>query len=66
MDECDIAARHERFFLDRAIDKARGGAARPGCTECIDCGETIPSARRQASPGCCRCVACQEDFERAL
>ena len=35
----------------------RGGES---LTECADCGEPIPEARRQAVPGVRRCVACQE------
>lgn len=27
---------------------------------CIDCGESIPEARRLAAPGCKRCIDCQE------
>jgi phage/conjugal plasmid C-4 type zinc finger TraR family protein len=29
-------------------------------SECEDCGEAIPEARRRAVPGVTRCVACQE------
>lgn len=32
----------------------------PGLTDCEDCGEPIPEARRKAVPGVRRCVACQE------
>jgi len=39
--------------------RARLGAG-PSLTECVDCGETIPEARRRALPGVTRCVACQE------
>nr|WP_319491818.1 TraR/DksA C4-type zinc finger protein [uncultured Desulfobacter sp.] len=65
MDECDIAAGHEQFFRNMAIEKARCGDDQPICTECIDCGEPIPLARRKAMPGCCRCIPCQEAFERS-
>jgi len=30
---------------------------------CIECGDEIPEARRQAQPGCRRCVPCQEQHE---
>jgi phage/conjugal plasmid C-4 type zinc finger TraR family protein len=30
-----------------------------GLTECEDCGDTIPKARRLALPGARTCVACQ-------
>jgi phage/conjugal plasmid C-4 type zinc finger TraR family protein len=28
--------------------------------ECVECGETIPDARRKAVPGVRRCLACQQ------
>ncbi|WP_420142813.1 DksA/TraR family C4-type zinc finger protein [Sphingomonas sp.] len=31
----------------------------PGLTECEECGEQIPEARRQALPGARTCVSCQ-------
>lgn len=47
-----------------AVEHARqalaGGTAR---ADCLDCGEPIPEARRQAVPGVSRCVACQEAHE---
>ncbi|MGR8921284.1 MAG: DksA/TraR family C4-type zinc finger protein [Gammaproteobacteria bacterium] len=33
-------------------------------SECEDCGEPIPEARRAAVPGVRRCVACQEQADR--
>ena len=51
--------------IDASVDDAvRAARARlkPGQSrsECIDCGEPIPEARRQAMPGVTRCVSCQE------
>lgn len=64
MDDCDLGSRHEDYFRRRAIDEARGkkdfGASR---SQCIDCEEPIPAARRKAVPGCRRCVDCQAQFE---
>ncbi|MGE0485230.1 MAG: DksA/TraR family C4-type zinc finger protein [Gammaproteobacteria bacterium] len=44
-----------------AVEHARqalaGGVSR---SECEDCGEPIPEARRAALPGVRRCVPCQE------
>ncbi len=31
----------------------------PGAEECVECGELIPEARREAVPGVSTCVACQ-------
>ncbi|HWF77324.1 MAG TPA: DksA/TraR family C4-type zinc finger protein [Caulobacteraceae bacterium] len=35
-----------------------------GTLECVDCGEAIPAARRQALPGVTTCTACQSDRDR--
>jgi len=32
---------------------------------CLECGEEIPAARREALPGCAHCVSCQNDLELA-
>lgn len=31
---------------------------------CIECGDSIPSARREAMPGVTRCILCQENQDR--
>ena len=33
-------------------------------TECEECGEAIPEARRQALPGVRLCVACQQERDK--
>jgi phage/conjugal plasmid C-4 type zinc finger TraR family protein len=33
----------------------------PGSVTCLDCGNTIPEARRKALPGVVRCVECQSN-----
>ena len=40
----------------RARAQLAGG---PSALQCVECGEDIPPARRQAVPGVRRCVACQ-------
>jgi len=35
-----------------------------GLSECEDCGEDIPEARRRALPGARTCVACQSERDR--
>ena len=35
-----------------------------GETHCVECGEEIPEARRQAMPGATTCVACQTGRDR--
>jgi len=64
MDDIDRAQVRSDLFLDQALKKARGPRNNgPGADFCIDCGELIPKARRQAVPGCIRCIDCQEEYE---
>jgi phage/conjugal plasmid C-4 type zinc finger TraR family protein len=35
-------------------------------TDCEDCGEPIPEARRKALPGVRLCIACQEEQDKNL
>ena len=32
-------------------------------TNCMECGNIIPEARRKAIPGVCLCVVCQSELE---
>ncbi len=43
--------------IKRARSRLRRG---PGLSHCEECGEEIPSARREAVPGVRTCVPCQE------
>lgn len=65
MDEGDmgntIADRHLKHAL--ADQKARVHSSRESRMDCMDCGITIPEARRKAVQGCQRCVGCQIAFE---
>lgn len=36
----------------------------PGRSECAECGEPIPEARRTALPGVQLCVPCQEELDK--
>lgn len=49
-----------------AVKRARAelGDGR-GRTDCEDCGEPIPAARREAVAGVRRCVECQEAHDEA-
>lgn len=65
MDEVDQAQGYNEDFQAFALElqqRNREQASYTG-TDCVDCGDEIPEARRQARPGCCRCVSCQADFE---
>lgn len=70
MDLAEKAAEGEQRFTDRSLaarEAAWRAARNPGgasLTHCLDCGDEIPAARRQAIPACERCAECQQDHER--
>lgn len=70
MDEIDRASEREAFFNRQAIDEIRAmvdaGTLADGSEFCEECGEEIPTARRDAVPGCTLCVVCQGMMERGL
>ena len=60
------AARTEELLADALAARQRLAVRGKGletATECEDCGDDIPEARRQAAPGTQRCVHCQGAFE---
>ena len=38
----------------------------PGTEECVECGDVIPAARRNAVPGVTTCVSCQSGRDSRL
>ena len=46
--------------------RLRNRAGGESLTECADCGEPIPEARRRAQAGVRLCVACQSEKDHAL
>lgn len=56
----------EGLLADALAKRARDRMSAPAesATECEECGELIPEARRQAVPGCTRCIECQETYDR--
>ena len=46
--------------------RARRGPEGESLTECADCGEPIPEARRKALPGVKLCIDCQEERDSAF
>ena len=47
--------------IEDAVERARSHLPRgESLSECEECGELIPQARREAVPGVRLCVACQE------
>lgn len=63
---------HEGAVLDQihdtiseGVDHARARLpSGAGTLECIECGEEIPTRRREALPGVTTCVACQTVRDR--
>ncbi len=54
---------NEQLQADALEAWRRRQSTGPGRTDCEDCGEAIPEARRKARPGCTRCIACQRKLE---
>lgn len=52
----------EEALARMRLRNRRGGESR---RDCVDCGEPIPEARRQAQPGVTLCIACQTEADRA-
>lgn len=55
---------------DTVSDAVKSARARlplgKGASSCVDCGEEIPKARREALPGSRTCIACQSTRDAAL
>jgi phage/conjugal plasmid C-4 type zinc finger TraR family protein len=68
-DDIDRACeREEELRSDALRDQARRAGllnktVADSATECEDCGEEIPLARRRAVPGCKTCITCQQRVE---
>jgi len=63
-DELDLAQHSAQQSIDATIQRiVECFRADAGCANCIDCGETIPEARRAALPHATRCAPCQEQRE---
>lgn len=51
--------------LNDALAQVRGRLpSGEGSSECEECGETIPEARRKAVPGVRLCVTCQSELDK--
>lgn len=50
--------------VDDAVKRARAKLGQgKSLRECVECGDTIPEARRKAVPGVRLCVACQQEAD---
>lgn len=63
----DAEAEHAMIMAENGIAAAQSMLHGRVLTECLDCGEDIPEARRQAAiklnHKCDRCIICQQKFE---
>ena len=66
MDEADYAQLQQEQFLEAAIRAARGVATSNAKSpnECVECGETLSEARKNAVPGVQLCVNCASELEQ--
>ena len=65
MDIFDQAQAVDEQLREAALSARQASQTRePGTMECIDCGDEIPTLRRQAMPSCRRCIDCQNDYEK--
>lgn len=59
----DAASELEELLREQAIAAHRIDRNAVSATHCIECGDDIPQARREAVPGCRTCASCQEEIE---
>jgi phage/conjugal plasmid C-4 type zinc finger TraR family protein len=60
LEESDMAQLLSVTANDDAVAKFRASLPKgPSLFECLDCGESIPEARRKAVMGCTMCIECQ-------
>ena len=68
-DIADQASKLEQRIRDKNIEAARlaaHGGGIPVSDDCDDCGDPIPTARREAKPTATRCIECQTFLESGL
>jgi len=63
-DELDMAEDIVAAERDAGIARVKAKLAPSGATDCEDCGDDIPEARRVAAPFASRCTLCQGLHER--
>ncbi len=64
MDQLDLAAELEYEHRTFHLNRRQAAPARPSATDCDDCGEPIPEARRLAVLSVVTCIDCQCQRER--
>lgn len=67
-EEAEMAQLHAIHIHMNAVAEVQKRLAlqrqQPSLTECDECGDEIPEARRLAIPGVTRCVHCQQIIEK--
>lgn len=63
-DLLDRAQQIEEQHRAAALARHHARPVGTGTADCVDCGATIPDARRRALPEADRCVGCQTVAER--
>lgn len=56
----------EASLQDELARMKRPGSDRPSASECVECDEPIPEARREAIPGVVLCIDCQQERDGAF
>lgn len=65
MDDIDRASQYEEQQRQAAIAVITAHhPPSPQTQYCLDCGDEIPVARRQANPHAKRCIDCQTKYEK--
>lgn len=62
-DFADDASAVEELQREAALSAHRINRDAVSATNCVECGEELPEARRKAYPGCTMCVDCQGEME---
>jgi len=67
-EEAEMAQLHSIHIHMNAVADVQRKLAKlaesPSAKECVECGDEMPEARREALPGVQLCVYCQEQIER--
>ena len=63
-DLADLAAEAEQRFLEGVLERQAHRPRGVCASHCLECGDEIPRARRDAVPDAARCVDCQAFAER--
>ena len=64
MDDADRAQIEIEREQERLHARARARRFAPPVTHCLDCGDEIPKARREAAPWASKCVQCARRDEQ--